>query len=1106
MRNRRYAARFFGGAFIAIALAFSPLSTGWAQEGASTPMVTGQVVRDFARITFHWPERVDSFSADSSGNRLTVRFDRPVRPNFGEILRTLYPYVTKADLAGDGRTIIFTMNNAYKTRSFITDSQTGIDILSVSKTSKTPAPEAETETAAAAPVAPKPAPKPAEPKPAEPKPAPKAVEPPKSPMKVVPVPSAKPAAPSRETIQATAAPVVEVTETPAATPAPVTPAPTPPAPEVEPVPVVEAPAPAPAPEPAPASAPVAAPTPVAPAPTITLTNEPASVVLKQAMPANTVPIIGDPMTVTLGMQYKQPQLTFPFTDRVAAATWMRGRTAWVLFNKPYKLNGLEAVQEGSKGWLAGIRQYGGEGITLLRMDLVTDLYAIAEKDREGYAWNVRISSSPVLPVDPVAAELTTQNGKTSAFIPVGEASGPYPVFDQSSNESMLVLPVYASGTGLSPARSFIEFILPTTAQGIVVSPLADGVAVTRDERGIYVNVEGGMTVSDEARAASTRSIKKGDSKAQLYKPTFFPNREWAATDEEDFQRKRTYYLTQAADAQNMLERSQWRKKLAELYFSAGMENEVLGVLANIRRDDIDFFRDNKLAAMEGASHFINYRLPEAALSMSSNVLDDSEEALFLRKVIAAAGSSDSEPVPYMLYNDAYLRQYPRDLRQRIAIIAANQAIQQRDFKTPTEIFASLEEDDKAAGIEDYITFMKARVTAESGKPKEAARTWKEMASNVDDRQFRARAELALILQGLQDETIAPEEALERLDKLRIVWRGDDLERSVLMLVGQLNVNEGDYWDGMKAWEELMQYFPNTPESNEAYRRLAETFRSLFLDGEANDADPVKAIALYGEFQELTPIGDEGNKVVQNIVDLEVKIDLLDQAAERLQKLVQFRLKGEEKSRAGARLAVINLLNRAPEKAIAALQMSREEDVPAALSLERNRIAAQALIDMKNYDQALMMIEGDFSTEGEAVRLDANTKKEDWAYVVDILENILRSRPDLTAPFTEEEGRQLVQLCLAYIFLGETEQLSYLREAYTPLMAENKYKDEFKFFTQDNTASGQDFKKVTEGINNMQDFMNGYRKKLKETPLSKAVGDENAPAPAGGEAAAPANPQ
>lgn len=1052
-----------------------------AQSTAGNPLVTGTIVRDYARITFYWPERID-MTATTNGKRLVVNFDREVNPDFGTILRSLYPYVIKAELAANRRTIIFTMKAPYKIRSFITNSESGVDILGILDTP----PATEPHVARSGAPTPERTPEP------EPTRAPAETKKPEKPAPAPKVPAAAPAA-SQPEKEAPPAPAIKQP----ASPQPEAPAPAAPPKQAEPAkPAPEQPAPKAAEQPVQAAPVVEVEqTPLAPAPTTTQPITPTS--LPPALqPEELGAIRGERVAVELSVVDKNPNLRFAFNERVAAAVWQHDRSVTVLFNKPVTLTGLPAVKSGSN-WLADIRQLGGEHFTLLQIDLSTDLVAKAFKDREGYGWQVQIFTHSMRPDIPLKADILNVSGKNYVFIPVTQAEEVIAVKDPALGNTLAVVPLYASGAGVFPPRSFAEFDLPATSQGIVVTAKSDDLQVKRMDAGVHITTPSGLQVTESITAAAAAGIKE-DNRDALFKPTLFPYREWKTDDLAAFRERETYLLHMIATAPDMAARNQNRLKLAQLYFANEKYNETNALLSIIRREDLDFFRHNKLAALEGASYLLNYRMQEAALSLSSDTLDGMEEGELLRKAASAQMGALEGPVPYLLYNDAYIRQYPPALRQRLALIAANHAIRQEDYNNPARIFETLEEDKLSGEVAEYVNYLKAKLAAAAGRSAEAERIWGKQAANIEDRQFRARAEYSLVLLKLEQGSITPEEAIKRLDALRIVWRGDDLERSLLMVLGQLQVNQGNYWDGMKTWEELLENYPNSPDAMAAYTRLAETFRSLFLENGADSMEPVKMLALYSEFQELTPLGKEGDKLAQKMVDRLVKMDLLDQAAARLDYQIQYRLKGEEKSRAGTQAAIIHLLNREPARALEALQKSREEDVPPALSLERNRIAAQALIDLDRIDQALTMIEGDYSADAENVRLEAYWTKEDWAYVIDIIELMLRKRQDLSAPFTEREGQRLLQLALAYIFVGEFDQLKYLRDAYAPLMEGNPYKDEFLFLTQDRIpTSSENFSKVIDGIGAIESFMDNYRDRLKTGTISEAVGGsgESAPLPA-----------
>ena len=103
--------------------------------------------------------------------------------------------------------------------------------------------------------------------------------------------------------------------------------------------------------------------------------------------------------------------------------------------------------------------------------------------------------------------------------------------------------------------------------------------------------------------------------------------------------------------------------------------------------------------------------------------------------------------------------------------------------------------------------------------------------------------------------------------------------------------------------------------------MQSVFEDLFIGGAADELSALQAIALFNEFRELTPAGDEGDDMIRKLAERLVSVDLLEQAAALLIHQVEFRVDGETKAEVGANLAVIRLLDRRPEAALEALDFS-----------------------------------------------------------------------------------------------------------------------------------------------------------------------------------------
>ena len=120
---------------------------------------------------------------------------------------------------------------------------------------------------------------------------------------------------------------------------------------------------------------------------------------------------------------------------------------------------------------------------------------------------------------------------------------------------------------------------------------------------------------------------------------------------------------------------------------------------------------------------------------------------------------------------------------------------------------------------------------------------------------------------------------------------------------------------------------------------------------------IDALALFYDFRELTPIGRRGDEMIRRLADRLVSVDLLDQAAELLQYQVDHRLQGAARAQVATRLAVIYLMNRKPDRALAMLRATRIADLSNELRNQRLLLEARALSDLGRHDVALEVVAG-----------------------------------------------------------------------------------------------------------------------------------------------------
>src|SRR5262249_28241578 len=148
-----------------------------------------------------------------------------------------------------------------------------------------------------------------------------------------------------------------------------------------------------------------------------------------------------------------------------------------------------------------------------------------------------------------------------------------------------------------------------------------------------------------------------------------------------------------------------------------------------------------------------------------------------------------------------------------------------------------------------------------------------------------------------------------------------------------------------------------------------TFDNLFLGGKGGALPPGEALGLFYDFRELTPIGRRGDEMIRRLSDRLVGGDPVDQAAELLQHQGDQRLQGPPPAQVATRLAIVYLMNRKPDRALATLQATRVADLSNDLRDQRLLLEARAMSTLGRHDIALELIANINSREAVRLRSD-----------------------------------------------------------------------------------------------------------------------------------------
>ena len=234
-----------------------------------------------------------------------------------------------------------------------------------------------------------------------------------------------------------------------------------------------------------------------------------------------------------------------------------------------------------------------------------------------------------------------------------------------------------------------------------------------------------------------------------------------------------------------------------------------------------------------------------------------------------------------------------------------------------------------------IAVLRGRLAEALGHDKDALDAYR-FAANTADRPAAAEAKLLEVLLRQKRGQLGQAEVLRELETLSAIWRGDAIEVKTLAVLAQIYAEAGRYEESLAATKTATRLQPNSELSRQSQDAASALFAQLFLSPKGDDMKPIDALGMFYEYRELTPIGRRGDEMIRRLADRLVAVDLLDQAAELLQYQVDKRLEGAARAQVAARLAMVYLTNRKPDRAIAALRYH-----PYRRSLGRVAAAAAA---------------------------------------------------------------------------------------------------------------------------------------------------------------------
>ncbi|MDO8607190.1 MAG: tetratricopeptide repeat protein [Phaeospirillum sp.] len=782
---------------------------------------------------------------------------------------------------------------------------------------------------------------------------------------------------------------------------------------------------------------------------------------------------------------KVVSLGFAFDKPTGAAVFRRAGWLWAIFDLKAEMD-TKLLKRTGGDVVLHVEQIQGFKGTAVRM--ITRPGFNPSVRKEGQLWVLDIHEQPIAPK--VGAEIRTQldfQDRGRVVISMADGSPSLVLRDPEVGDSIQVVTVPAIGVGVRAGRDYPGVEILPSAQGAAALLRIDTARVEVSKANVEISMPGGLYLSSAMGAGSEMAgggVGEPAIGAEVMATGPLDISKWLrggndkfVDDHRKLQSRMAFIRPDEKNAQ--------RLEIARHYLANGFGAEALGVARIMAAADPQIVDTPAFRAVRGAASFLMHRDADAVADLSMPALQsDPKVQLFL-----AAASARSLPDPnkhalVLRLAPEDIKGWPRTLRMELGEVAAKTVAAAGDSKGAAKIVDAMMGTGLSRRDVGKLSYL-AGIAAMTGKQYDQAISRfrdAEASESRPDRAYAARDRVELMLRLGK---MTPAEAIRELEKLRFAWRGEDFEYQLMKRLGQLQIAAGRYGEGLRSMHSLATNYPDNPDIPKVMEEMNEAFNRLFLGGDADKLQPVVAIGLYDEFQELTPPGTKGDEMIRRLADRLASVDLLDRAGELLRHQVEFRLSGLDKARIGARLAFLNISDRKPGLAMEALEASEVPDIPADLTAQRRYLRVQALDDLGRSAEALALIINDQSDQARKLRGDIYWRLKKWPEAATSLESTIE-KPLGNKPLAPVMARRLLDTAIAMTLARDERGLTRLRRTYAPLMAATEWKEAFDLLTSEPERGIIDYRRVGEKIKQVQDFqtfMAEWRNRVKTQGLS-----------------------
>ncbi|MGA8077396.1 MAG: tetratricopeptide repeat protein, partial [Xanthobacteraceae bacterium] len=805
---------------------------------------------------------------------------------------------------------------------------------------------------------------------------------------------------------------------------------------------------------------------------------------KSTAPGPTQPIVAggkeaDAIAAELSEEGADIKLSFPFAAATGAAVFQRADTLWIVFDAKASID-LSAL-DGEPSHIIKSYQFSRSGdADVVRLKL--DRPHLSSAAAEGPVWTVHISDAIVDPARPLTLNRTLIGpSQVSVTIPFAGAQQVHQIDDPEEGNELFVVTGQPPARGLIEEQDFVEFHALTSTQGVVIAPLADDLTVRLAAGQIVIGRPSGLTLS-----APMQTLLHGAGLGAA----LFNSGSWGQDREGLYFDRQAHLITVAAEAPEP-QRLVPRLELARFYIARGMYPEAKGVVDVAIAAQRNSGETGSALVLRAIAEVMMGRPDDALNDLDQPGVGDQHDAPLWRALAYAKQGRWTKARDTFKTMATAMATLPVEL-QRVALKEdMRSAIEVGDFDGASNDLNDFETIGIPHDMEPALAVLMGRLAEGLGRKQDALAAYRTAADSWD-RPAAAQGQLRETVLRYQLGDLKRDDVISRLETLTTIWRGDETEIEALKVLAHLYTGEGRYRDAFYAMRSAMAARPDSALTHQIQDEAEHTFDRLFLTGMGDRLPAIDALSLFYDFRELAPIGARGDEMIRRLADRLVSVDLLDQAANLLQYQVDHRLDGAARAEVATRLAVVYLMDRKPDRALAVLRASRTANLTNDLHDQRLLLEARALSDLGRHEVALEVIATIAGRPATRLRSDILWTAHRYDESAEQLERLLGDRYKDFTPLDADEQTDIMRAEVGYALAQDQLGLGRFRDRYAAAMATTPDAHAFAVVSAPLGASSGEFASIARAAASADTLETFLREMKTRYPDSPAAAPPDAP--------------